>query len=346
VSQEIPDFDPYLHDPERWGVSMGQMTEILLPVLEAAGAKSVTEVGAYAGDLTRILVAWAARAGARVSAVDPAPQPALVQLAQDQPALELIRQTSIDALPEIPLPDAIVIDGDHNYHTVSQELQLIGERAPGDRLPLLLFHDVCWPHGRRDDYFDPEQIPAEARHPTVGSRGGISPGNPGVDPRGLPYPKSAEHEGGPGNGVLTAIEDFVAGRDGVRLVVISTFFGLGVAWHTARPYSSALEELLGPLDRHPVLERLESNRVSQLARHYRLQTELWGLQQQLTEQRVLLDRLLHSSAFALAERLSRLRAAAGIASEVSPVSREAIEAALEEHPDPAPGSELDGVASG
>ena len=53
----------------------------------------------------------------------------------------------------------MVIDGDHNYFTVREELRLIGERAPGAELPLLLFHDVCWPHGRRDDYFDAEQIP-------------------------------------------------------------------------------------------------------------------------------------------------------------------------------------------
>jgi hypothetical protein len=346
VSEDSPDFDPYLHDPERWGVSMGQMTEIILPCVEAAGVRSITEVGAYAGDLTRILVAWASRAGAQVAAIDPAPQPGLEQLAQEEPRLELIRETSLEALARIPLPDAIVIDGDHNYHTVSRELALIGQRAPGDQLPLLLFHDVCWPHGRRDDYFDPEQIPPDSRHPTVGGRGGISPGNPGVDPRGLPYPKSAEHEGGPGNGVLTAIEDFVTGREDVRLVVIPTFFGLGVAWHTHRPYSDALSSLLGPLDRHPVLERLESNRVSQLARHYRLQTELWGLQQQLADQRALLDRLLHSSAFALAERLSRLRAATGIAKEISPVSREAIQSALEAGTDAGSGSEADGVAPG
>lgn len=331
MSLEGLDFDPYLHDPERWGVSMGQLTEILLPCLDAVGARSVTEVGAYAGDLTRILVGWASRADARVSAIDPAPQPALEQLAQEQPRLELIRETSLEALPKIPLPDAIVIDGDHNYFTVSQELALIGERAPGQDLPLLLFHDVCWPHGRRDDYFDPELIPADSRHPTVGGGGGISPGDAGIDPCGLPYPKSADHEGGQGNGVLTAIEDFVSARADVRLVVVSAFFGLGVAWHTARPYSPALSDLLGPLDRHPVLDRLETNRVSQLAARHRLQTRVWELEQQLTRQRAVLDRLLNSSAFGLAERLSRLRSAAGIAGETSPVSREAIRDVLDDH---------------
>lgn len=330
MTDRIPDFDPYLHDPEGWGVSMGQMTELLLPCLDAARASSVLEVGAFAGDLTRILVAWAARAGAVVTAVDPAPQPSLIELAENQPQLELVRETSLQALPHLPLPDVIVIDGDHNYHTVSRELELIGERAPGPELPLLLFHDVGWPHGRRDDYFDPGQIPAQARHPTVGGAGGISPGNPGVDPRGLPYPKSAAHEGGPANGVLTAIEDFVAAREQVRLAVIPTFFGLGVAWHTARPYATALDALLDPFDAHPVLARLEMNRVDQLARRHHLQTELWELQERLAQQRALLERLLHSSAFALAERLSRLRAATGIAPEASTVSRDAIRAVLED----------------
>ena len=140
-------------------MSLAQSAEIMLPCLDAAGARSVVEVGAFAGDLTRVLVDWAAGAGARVGAVDPAPQPALVALAREHPELELIRETSLEALPRIPLPDAVVIDGDHNYYTVSEELRLIGERAPGADLPLLLFHDVCWPHARRDDYFDAERSP-------------------------------------------------------------------------------------------------------------------------------------------------------------------------------------------
>ena len=87
-------------------------------------------------------------------------------LAEERPGLELIRETSLAALPALPeLPDAVVIDGDHNYWTVREELRLIGERAPGAELPLLLFHDVRWPHGRRDDYFDAALIPEDYRQP-------------------------------------------------------------------------------------------------------------------------------------------------------------------------------------
>ena len=145
---------------------MAQVSELMLACLDAATVRSIAEVGAFAGDLTRVLVAWAASSGARVQAIDPAPQPGLEQLAAEHAELELIRQTSLDALPALPLPDAIVIDGDHNYYTVSRGVAP-DRRAlrPAGQLPLLLFHDVLWPHGRRDDYFDPEQIPADARHP-------------------------------------------------------------------------------------------------------------------------------------------------------------------------------------
>jgi hypothetical protein len=325
-----PSLDPYLHDPDHWGVSLAQMTELIYPCLDAVGARSVAEIGAYAGDLTRVLVAWAQPAGASVMAIDPAPQPGLVELAAAHPELELVRETSLAALPGIPMPDALVIDGDHNYHTVSEELRLIGERAPGEQLPLLFFHDVRWPHARRDDYFDADQIPPQARHPTVPAGYGIFPGDLGVRSGGLPYPRSAAHEGGVGNGVLTAVEDFVAGREDVRLVVVPAFFGFGVAWHTGRPWSAQVAEVLDAFDQHPVLERLEANRVHHLASMYAQRVELWRTQQRLARQQAVLARLLDSSAFALAERLSRLRVSAGVAKDQSVISKEEIRRALED----------------
>ena len=322
--------DPFRHDPDRWGTSMAQSAELMLPCLDAAGVKSIVEVGAFAGDLTRVLVDWAETAGARVAAVDPSPQPGLVALARERPELELIRETSLDALPALPeLPDAVVIDGDHNYFTVSEELRMIGERAPGADLPLLLFHDVCWPHGRRDDYFAPEPIPERYRRPVAGGAGGLVPGDPGLRPGGLPYPRSAAREGGPDNGVLTAIEAFVAGRAGVRLVVVPVFFGLGVAWHQDAPWSGALARILDPWDRHPILERLEANRVHHLALGHVRQVELWEERERRARHEAVLRRLLESSAFSVAERLSRLRVRAGIATGQSVVSKDEVRRALE-----------------
>ncbi len=143
---------------------------------------------------------------------------------------------------------------------------------------------------------------------SAGKGFGLYPGDPGVRPGGLPYPRSAAREGGPGNGVLTAIEDFVAEREGVRLVVVPAFFGFGVAWYTGRSWAPEVARILDPFDQHPVLERLEANRVRQLARWHAVRTELWRAQERLARQEAVLRRMLDSSAFTVAERLSRLRA--------------------------------------
>jgi hypothetical protein len=322
------DIDPYANDPGRWGASLITLAEIIFPCLEAAGTRSVVEVGAYAGDLTRVLVEWAAGSGAKVWAVDPAPRRPLVELEEQRPELELIRATSHDALRQIPLPDAAIIDGDHNYYTVSEEVRLIAEKASGADLPLLLFHDVGWPHARRDDYYDPTQVPAEHRQ-EIDEGTGLYPGVDGVRPGGLPYRFKATREGGPRNGVLTAVEDFVAEREGLRLAVVPAFFGLGVVWHEDAPWASAVAEILAPWDRNPLLERLEANRVLHLASSHFQMVEAAKAQQRAARQEAVLRRLLDSSAFAVAERLSRLRHRAGIATEASVVAKDDIRRALD-----------------
>ena len=322
-------FDPYAHDSDHWGVSLSHATELILAAFDAAQVRSVIEVGALFGDLTDVFLQWAAGNGATVGAVDPAPRETLVALAEAHPELELLRETSLEALPRIPLPDAVVLDGDHNWWTVSEELRLISERAPGADLPLLVLHDLGWPHGRRDDYFAPELIPAEARHPLVGETGGIIPGDPGAhEGRGLPYPKSARHEGGPRNGVLTAVEDFVAGRPDARLAVLPFFFGVGFVWSREAAYADAVERVLAPWDRHPVLERVEENRLFFLAQHHMRLQEIWSLRERLARQEALLRRVSESRAFAVAERLSALRRRAGIGRDHAALSREDVQRAL------------------
>lgn len=305
-------------------------SEALVSCLNAVGARSVAEIGAYAGDLTRVLVDWASRSDASILAIDPAPQPALVTMADEHGGLELVRETSLKALPKIELPDVIIIDGDHNYYTVQEELRLIVQRAPGSELPLLLFHDVCWPHGRRDDYFDPNQIPVEFRQPIIADGQGIYPSDAGAQRGGLPYPRSAAHEGGPRNGVLTAVEDFVAGFDQLELVVVPAFFGFGAVWHRQAPWAQGVAQVLGPLDRDPLLTRLEENRVAHIAAEHALRTQVWDVQERQTRQEQLLRRMLQSSAFAVAEGLSKLRVRAGIATAQSVISRGEIRRALDD----------------
>ncbi len=326
-------------DTSGWGYSLANLGELLFGGLDAIGAKSVLEVGAYKGELTVELLAWADRSGASIAALDPEPPDELLELGRARPDLELVLKTSHDALREVEFPDAIIIDGDHNYYTLSEELRIVGERAPGAEIPLMMFHDVAWPHARRDTYYVPERIPEEHRQP-LAHEAYLSPTEPGLsEDGGLAYVWAAEREGGPRNGTLTALEDFVEGRDGLRLVVVPAFFGFGALWHTDAPWSDAVAKVLDPYDRNPLIERLEANRVSQiversrdLVRARRVNDEvterskaqgdrlrekeqeikeraatLRELDARLRPQQAVLRRLLQSRALALYERAARLR---------------------------------------
>jgi hypothetical protein len=301
--------NPYDNDPGAWGPSLVTNAEPVVTALEAAEVGSVTEIGAYAGDFTRLLLRWGGPLEVSVAAVDPSPQPELEQLAAEHAELSLVRETSLAALKHIPLSDAIVIDGDHNYYTVSEELRRIAQRSRDERerLPLILLHDVGWPHGRRDDYFDPDQIPAEHRQPVV-EGGGLYPGVKGTREGALPYRWPAAQEGGERNGVLTAVEDFVAAHsDPLKLVVIPSFYGLGVLWPESAPYSAKLAERLAPLDRNPLLARLERNRVLHLASSQVQLNRAGTAEKRMLEALTLLENLLLSRAFAAAELVLRLR---------------------------------------
>ena len=250
-------------DPLQWGYSLSNVFELLSGCLEAIDAKSVLEIGSYKGELTVELLEWANERGVKVAGVDPLPPDELEGLAGEHPELELLRQTGQEVLRERDFDDAIIIDGDHNYYTLSEELKIIGDRAPGEQMPLLMFHDVCWPHARRDTYYEPDRIPEEQRQPLVHNEG-IAPGIKGTAEWGLPFIWAAAEEGGEKNGTMTAIEDFMADKPGIEMAVVQPFFGFGVMWHRDSPSAADVARVVGPYDRHPVLERMEGNRVEHL----------------------------------------------------------------------------------
>jgi len=137
---------------------------------------------------------------------------------------------SVDALPDLQgTYDCILVDGDHNWYTVISELRLIQQRSllrPGG---IAFFHDVEWPYGRRDMYYQPNTIPPEYRQ-EYESKGIIRGRSQLADNGGLNQEFcNAVREGGPRNGVLTAIEDFVAERPSEYVFSrIRAQYGLGI----------------------------------------------------------------------------------------------------------------------
>lgn len=260
-------------DPDENAASLSNLAEVLFGCLDAIEAKTVAEIGAFHGKSTNEMLDWAARNGARLIAIDPEPQPALVEIAEQRPELEFVAATSHEALPQLPDCDAIIIDGDHNYFTLSEELRLIDERWPGQAMPLLLLHDIGWPLARRDAYYVPERIPEDQRQPLAHDTY-LAPGEPGTLEEGMPFACVAAREGGPRNGTLTAIEDFLSGHEELRFAKVPAFFGFGVIWHAGAPWAGAVATAVAPWDGNPMLERLEANRVLHMAERYKMTRRL------------------------------------------------------------------------
>ena len=133
----------------------------------------------------------------------------------------------------------------------------------------MMFHDVAWPHARRDTYYVPERIPEEHRQPLAHEVYLVAI-EPGVsEDGGLAFIWAAEREGGPRNGTLTAIEDFVGGPGGCARHRARRSSASARSGTPARHGPDAVAELLDPWDRNALVERLEANRVSQIVERSR-----------------------------------------------------------------------------
>ncbi|MFI5009036.1 MAG: class I SAM-dependent methyltransferase [Solirubrobacterales bacterium] len=180
----------------------------VLPLLRAAAPTSLAEVGAASGSQTRKLISWATEHQATFHAIDPAPAfdvDAFTRMSNGHFVMH--REPSLSALRTLGPVDVVLLDGDHNWYTVFNELKTIETVNP--TWPLVLTHDIDWPYGRRDMYYAPATIPATHRH--AHRKSGLRRFHSSLveDGKNAAF-FNAEHEGGPRNGVLTAIEDFLA----------------------------------------------------------------------------------------------------------------------------------------
>jgi hypothetical protein len=249
--------------------SMSEFSDLILQSLQIAGARHLAEVGAEFGGMSQQLAGYARVVGGSLTSIDPAPKPEFVAWAAQTPEVRHLAAPSLEAMPRLAGIDAWVIDGDHNYYTVHNELRIADELSRRDGKHFLaILHDVSWPCARRDFYYAPERIPAEHCHPHSYDAG-VKLGDPGWHQdrgfRGGGHFAWALHEGGPRNGVLTAVEDFRATAQTVDRPLawahVPAVFGLGLLFDSAAPWAPALAELIVPWHNNKLLAALETNRL-------------------------------------------------------------------------------------
>ena len=204
----------------------------IAPLARRYGWKSFCEIGASGGESSDELLKLPLAA---YTIIDPCFDKDLQAKYRADRRVTVFRMNSLDALTPPGLLraaapfDCMLIDGDHNWYTVFHELRLIHEHGllrPGG---FVFLHDVGRPWGRRDMYYQPETIPAEFRQPYASQAlandllkpGGAQETNAGIE--------QAMAEGGPRNGVLTAVEDFLSQQpEAYRFFRIEYQYGFGV----------------------------------------------------------------------------------------------------------------------
>jgi hypothetical protein len=254
--------------------SLSEHGELIFAALNAAAPRRIVEIGSETGGFSKELLDWASAHDATLVTVEPQPTAEIRALAASTDHFELVEGRSPGALAELEPADAYLIDGDHNHWTVTGELEAV---FTGDRAPLAILHDVGWPCARRDQYYAPKAIPAEAVLPHSYDKGRHPDSDELVTSGGFggAYEFAvAEHEGGERNGVLTAVEDFLAAHPELEYRHVAPIFGVGYVYAAGAPYAERLRELLDPWHGSRLLERLERNRVRLYARLLELQREV------------------------------------------------------------------------
>lgn len=243
---------------------------IVEPLFKVTRPDSVVEIGSDRGVNTRNLLKYCEQNDAKLHVVDPLPKyDVSVWKEEYGDCVEFYSALSLNALSRINDIDAVLIDGDHNWYTVINELRLIQRRCESGsgHFPLVFLHDIGWPYGRRDLYYNPENIPDFYRKPY--KRKGLRPG------AGEPLEKgglnshlcNAIYENDLQNGVLSAVEDFLKEtRQRLELVEVSGLHGLGILVPSQlKEESEELRDFLEALKssatvrRH--LERVEEERL-------------------------------------------------------------------------------------
>jgi hypothetical protein len=245
---------------------MHRFWEIVEPILERIGPRTIIEIGAGAGANTKNLLTFCEGRDCVLHSIDPAPAFDVAAFERHHAERFVFHaRPSLEVLPGLPCPDAVLIDGDHNWFTVINELRLVADasRRASRPFPVVMLHDVGWPYGRRDLYYAPERVPDEYRHPFA--RKGIAPGRSELVERGGVNPElcNATIEGTPRNGVLTAVEDFLTeARVGLAFTVLPGFHGLGILHPDRLAHDDSGLGDVGmspPIGRH--VTRLEEARV-------------------------------------------------------------------------------------
>ncbi|GAB2798396.1 hypothetical protein GCM10027040_26340 [Halomonas shantousis] len=246
--------------------SLAEFKSITIPLLNIAKPHRVCEIGVEHAGNTQLIYEWAKNQDSSILGIDPSPSKAFYEWHKGkEDKVSIILKNSLSALEEARDVDFWFVDGDHNWYTVYHELIAIKNVSiKSNRKLLIALHDVSWPCARRDFYYDPTSIPEKFRHEYswdlgvhLNSDNLVEGGFHGAGNFAI-----AKNLGGPKNGVLTAIEDFIkTDPESYCFAYIPGVFGLGILFEKSHEKAREIAEFLIPYHENELLKNLEKNRI-------------------------------------------------------------------------------------
>jgi hypothetical protein len=172
--------------------------------------------------------------------------------------------------------DVYLWSGESNYRAVIGALRALEHRVGSTRSPVVVVRHTGWPAGRRDHYAAPEAGDTEPLHAST-TRFGVRPGSREPVAGGVPAGAGsawAIREGGPENGVRTAIEDFVAASNRYEVRFVPAPPGVGVLFERDAVHADALHACLRRWSDDGVLAATEQWQLELLDRALVLEARL------------------------------------------------------------------------
>lgn len=137
--------------------------DTILPIIKKIKPTHIVEVGSDTGINTKNILEYCANNNSKLSAIDPNPNFDVVKFKEEYgDKFEFFDDLSLNILPFLKKFEVILLDGDHNWYTIYNELKTIENIYKKNGIyPIIFLHDTSWPYARRDLYYNPDTIPEE-----------------------------------------------------------------------------------------------------------------------------------------------------------------------------------------
>jgi len=268
----------------------------ILPLMKKIKPNHIVEIGSDKGINTKNILEFCEKNDSKLTSIDPNPRFNINELKEKYGHhFDFYKDLSLKTLPFLDKFDVILVDGDHNWYTVFNELKLIENIYKNkDKYPIILLHDTSWPYGRRDLYYNPNTIPPEYLLPY--DELGMVPyekklsKDRGLNSRGH---YNALYEGGERNGVLTAIEDYILESPlNFLFYSIPAYNGLGILFLKNEKLQKIVESII---DYPSILENLEKHYLKIISSDMRNKEN--KLVQKIEEKKLELNNIMNEKSF-------------------------------------------------